>query len=126
MSSSVGWETKSPEEALARHFMYWFASRRDQGKVAGSVPSFYYLWATHGTTPETMLERTKSEFDNYIKELFPQSEVSVTKEIVDGQANNYHLLLSAKSLVDGVVYDLSRAVLVTGELYKVLDEKRLG
>ena len=126
MSSKVGWEFKSPQEALALHFMYWFTTRRDQGKVIGQVPSFYYLWATHGTTPETMVDRTKAEFDSYIKELFPKSEVNVTMQIVEGQKNNYHLLLAAKIVVDGIVYDLSKVVLVTGQKYQVLDQKRLG
>lgn len=126
MSTRSGWEIKSPQEAMALHFMYWFTSRRDQGKVIGQVPSFYFLWAAHGTTPETMMERTQQEFAAYMKELFPQSEVSVQKQTVQNELNNYHLLLSARAIVDGLAYDLSEVVLVTGSLYQVLDKARLG
>jgi hypothetical protein len=126
MSTKNGWETKSPEEALSLHFMYWFTSRRNQGKVLGGVPSFYFLWAEHGKTPETMIERTKIELDLYVKELFPESEVSVTKQNINNTLTQYTLIIAARVVSDGVAYDMARAVLVTGEHYKVLDEKRLN
>jgi len=126
MSTRSGFEVKSPQEAMALHFMYWFTSRRDQGKVIGEVPSFYFLWATHGTTPETMVERTQQEFESYMRELFPQAQVLVQKKTVDNEVNNYHLLMSARAIVDGETYDLSEVVLVTGRLYEVLDKARLG
>lgn len=126
MSVANGWETKSPQQALALHFMYWFTSRRNQGKVFGEVPSFYYLWATHGTTPETMVERTKEAFDRYVKELFPTSEVAVDIRYLDESKSQYHLILTAKVVSDGVRLDLAETVIVTGELFRVLDKKRLG
>jgi len=126
MSAANGWEVKSPQQALALHFMYWFTSRANQGKVFGNVPSFYYLWATYGTTPETMVERTKEAFDSYIKELFPTSEVEVDIAYQDNSKSQYHLILTAKAVSDGVRYDLAETVIVTGELFRVLDKKRLG
>lgn len=126
MSTKSGWEIKSPEEALALHFMYWFASRRNQGKVIGGVPSFYFLWAEHGKTPETMIERTRVELDLYVKELFPESEVSVTKQENHGTLTQYTLIIAARVVSDGIAYDMANVVLITGEHYKVLDDKRLN
>lgn len=126
MNSADGWETKSPQQALALHFTYWFTSRRNQGRVLGKVPSFYYIWAAHGTTPDTMQQRTKEEFDAYIKELFPVSEVEVVVSNRTTTGSQYDLQISAKVVSDGVQYDLAKAVTVTGEGFRVLDDERLG
>lgn len=126
MSTGNGWETKSPEEALALHFLYWFTSRRNQGKVVGKVPSFYYLWATHGRTPELLKEATELEFGGYLKELFETSEVAIQINDLDNAKSTYHLAVSARIVSDGFAYDLARVILVTGEKYKILDEARLN
>ena len=126
MSTSFGWEIQSPQEALALHFTYWFTSRCNQGKVLGNVPSFYYLWEQYGKNQDRMVEETKNELDAYIKELFPRSKVAVTFENVQGHLYNYVLIITAQAVHGGQVYDLAQTVLVTGEGYKVLDQKRPG
>lgn len=126
LDTASGWETKSPEEALALHFTYWFTSRRNQGRVIGGVPSFYFLWAAHGKVPETLQERAREEFNDYLKELFPISEVSVEINDLNPTTSTYHLAISARIIVDNLAYDLAKVVLVTGEKYRILDEARLN
>ena len=126
LSTKNGWEIESPEEALSLHLMYFFASRHNQGKVVGAVPSFYFLWGTYGKTPETMIERTRTELDSYIKELFPESEVSVTKKDWVESKSQYTLIIAARVISNGIAYDLAESVLITGEHFKVLDKKRLN
>jgi len=124
MSSADGWETKSPQRAMALHFMYWLASRRSQGKVIPNVPSFYYLWGKFGRNPTEMVRATKDAFDLYVKELFPVSEVEVDIQYQNDTKTVYHLVIAAKFVYNGVSYDMAKAVLVTGELFKVLETER--
>ena len=126
MSTRFGWETQSAQEALALHFTYWFTSRNSQGKVLGGVPSFYYLWEQYGQNQDRLVEETKNGLDAYIKELFPRSKVSVTYENEDGYLYNYRLIISAQVVDGSEVHDLAKTVLITGEGYKVLDQRRLG
>ncbi|MGB3945557.1 MAG: hypothetical protein WBK76_01840 [Candidatus Saccharimonadales bacterium] len=125
LSTKSGWETKSPQEALALHFTYWFASRRSQGKVLVNTPSFYYLWKQYGESPDKLVEETKNELENYLKELFPQCSVNVVKELMEGQLHNYRIIIGAQVAHNGYVYDLGQSVVVTGEGYKVLDQARI-
>lgn len=126
LSTQAGFETKSVEQALALHFTYWFASRRSQGKVFGKVPSFYYLVAAHGTNKETLIERTKEELGLYIKELFPESQVFVNSKDKPDVNSQYTLIIGATVISDGNEYNLAHTVLVTGEQFRILDEKRLN
>lgn len=122
LSTSSGWETKSPEEALSLHFTYWFASRRNQGKVIGDVPSFYYLWATKSKDPEALSESVKREFESYLKELFPICKVDVGYNQVRGNNSTYNLVISANVIHENQGYDLARVVLVTGSKYEILNQ----
>jgi len=126
MSSSHGWEIDSVEEALSRHFTYWFTSRRNQSKIIGKVPSFYFLWMKYGKLPETLREKAQEEFQLYLKELFPDSSAEFTFEYINGSTSLYSLRLSAQVISDGKAYDLGRTIQATGEYYKVLDDARLN
>lgn len=126
MDTAHGWEVESPTEALSLHFTYWFTSRRSQGKVAGDVPSFYYLWSKYGTDKEDFVERVRESFEDYLKELFPESSVDVSTNDKDGSESLYRMVITAVVISDGNRYDLARTILVTGENYKVLDDARLG
>lgn len=126
MRVANGWETKSPTEALALHVTYWFQSRQNQGKVLGNVPSFYALVKQHGQNPERLIEETELALTNYIKELFPDTLVKVSKENKTGEVNQYTLIISSRIVSDGVSYDLASAVLITGEQYKLIDTARLA
>lgn len=126
MSTATGWETTSPTEALARHITYWFQSRRSQGKIMGNVPSFYYLVKQYGQTPEKLIEQAQIELDRYIKELFPVSNVAVSKENLTEGGNNYRLIIAARVIHENESYDLARAVLMTGSKYTLLDKERIG
>ena len=125
MSVANGWETKSPTEALAKHVTYWFQSRTNQGKVLGDVPSFYALVKDYGQNPERLIEETELKLTNYIKELFPDVLVHVSKENKTGVLNQYTLIIASRIVSDGVSYDLANAVLITGEQYKLIDAARL-
>lgn len=125
MSTEYGWETQSPEVALSLHTTYWFASRENQGKVLGDVPSFYMLFKDFSNQPEMMVEQTREKFKAYLEELYDEVLVEVTRQNITGELNNYRLILSARVVSDGVKYDLAQTILVTGELYKVLDMERL-
>lgn len=126
LSTQAGFETKSAEQALALHFTYWFTSRRSQGKIFGKVPSFYYLVAAHGTNQEVLIERTKEELELYIKELFPESQVFVSSKNKTDVNSQYTLIIGATVVSDGQEYNLAHTVLVTGEKFRILDEKRLN
>jgi hypothetical protein len=125
MTTSNGWETESVPDALAKHITYWFQSRRNQGKVMGKVPSFYFLIKQYGQDPDRLVEQTRTELEQYIKELFPNCSVSVSQENLTGQVNQYRLIIAVRVVNDGVGYDLANAVLITGEQYKLLDAARL-
>jgi len=73
-----------------------------------------------------MIERTRTELDSYIKELFPESEVSVTKKDWVESKSQYTLIIAARVISNGIAYDLAESVLITGEHFKVLDKKRLN
>lgn len=126
MSTSSGFESTSVTDALAKHITYWFQSRRNQGKVLGNVPSFYFLHKQFGQTPERLIEQTQTELGNYIKELFPESSVAVERQNITGKLNQYTLIISARVINNGVSYDMANAVLITGEQYKLIDKSRLG
>lgn len=126
MSTAHGWETQSPVEALAKHITYWFQSRRNQGKVLGDVPSFYYLVKQYGEKPETLIEQARGELERYIQELFPQCALSITREDLTGKLNQYTLIIAVRVVSDGLAYDLAQSVLVTGQQYKLIDQQRLG
>lgn len=125
MSVATGWETSSVPEALSRHITYWFQSRRNQGKVMGGVPSFYFLWKQHGETPERLIEKTKLELEAYVKELFPVCSVEVTRESISELGSTYTLIIAVRVTVKNENYDLADAILVTGSKYTLLDQARI-
>lgn len=125
LDSSVGFEIMSVEEAISRHFTYWFASRRNQGKIMGDVPSWNYLWMTYNRTPDRLAEKAKEELDSYFGELFPQRIVQVSYQYTNQSKSLYSLQLSVQVISDGKLYDVGRTILKTGEHYKVLDTERL-
>lgn len=125
MTTSHGWETESPPDALAKHVTYWFQSRRNQGKVVSQVPSFYFLIKQYGQDPDRLIEQAHTELEQYIKELFPDCSVSVTRENLPGQINQYTMIIAVRVVSNGVVYDLAQSVLITGEQYKLIDAARL-
>lgn len=125
LDTKVGWEIQSVEAAISRHVTYWFTSRTNQGKVLGDVPSFYMLFQLYSAQPEQMITQTTDEFKRYLNELFDDVIVDVSKQNLTGELNNYRLILTARVVVDGVKYDLAQTILVTGELYTVLDIERL-
>lgn len=125
MDSSTGWEIQSPEEALSKHFLYWFTSRRNQGIILDKVPSFYYLFMKHSRTPTALVEKAQQEFDNYLSELFTQRTVRVSFEYIGETKSLYTVQIDAQVINDGKVYDLGRKIQITGEEYKILDDERL-
>lgn len=125
MDSSVGWEIQSPEEALSKHFMYWFTSRRNQGFALDKVPSFYYLFMKFNRTPAALVEKAQQEFDEYLKELFVQRTVRVSYQFIGESRSLYTVQIDAQVINDGKAYDLGRTIEVTGEEYKILDDERL-
>lgn len=125
MTTSAGWETQSAEAAISRHVTYWFTGRENQGKVLGNVPNFYMLFKNFSARPEQMVEQTREKFKAYLEEQFDDVVVDVGRQNLTGELNNYKLTLSARVVVDGVKYDIAQTILVTGELYKVLDAERL-
>lgn len=126
MTTSNGWEHESVPDALSKHILYWFQSRRNQGKVMGGVPSFYFLIKQYGQDPDKLVEQARDELERYVKELFTDCSVAVSRENLTGQANQYTLIIAVKVVSDGVAYDLANAVLITGEQYKLVDTWRLG
>lgn len=125
LDSSVGFETQSVEEAISRHFAYWFASRRNQDKIMGEVPSWNYLYMTYNRTPDRLAEKAKEELDTYFGELFPQRNVTVSFEYINETKSLYSIQISVQVISDGLAYDVGRTILKTGEFYKVLDSERL-
>jgi hypothetical protein len=125
MSTGIGWEIQSVEEALSRHFTYWFTSRRNQGKIMGSVPSFYYLFMKYNRTPDALVEKAQQEFDSYLGELFTQRTVRVTFKYINESRSLYTVQIDAQVISDGRVYDLGRTIETTGEHYRILDDERL-
>lgn len=125
MDTSSGWETQSVEAAIARHVTYWFTGRENQGKVLGKVPNFYMLFKNYSAQPEQMVNEMRDKFKAYLEEQFDSVVVDVSRQNLTGEINNYRLTLSARVVVDGVKYDIAQTILVTGELYKVLDTERL-
>lgn len=125
LDSKLGWETQSPPAALARHVTYWFTSRENQGKLLGKVPSFYMLFKNYSNNPDEMVTQTTSKFKAYLEEAFDDVIVDVSRQNLTGELNNYRLMLSARIVADGIKYDLAQTIVVTGELYKVLDTERL-
>lgn len=125
MDSGIGWEIQSVEEALSRHFTYWFTSRRNQGKVLPKVPSFYYLFMKFNQTPQALVEKAQQEFDAYLGELFPQRTVRITYTFINETRSLYTVQIDAQVISDGRVYDLGRTIETTGEHYKILDDERL-
>ena len=125
MTTSSGWEIQSVPNALSKHITYWFQSRRNQGKVMGAVPSFYYLIKQYGEDPDKLVEQTRNELERYIQELFPQCSVSCSKENLTGKVNQYRLIIAVRVISSGIGYDLAEAVLITGESYKLIDAARL-
>lgn len=126
MDSSIGWEVQSVETALAKHFTYWLTSRRNQGKVIGKVPSFFYLFMKYGQNPDKLVESTKIELENYIGEMWPQREVVITYAYINGSKSLYAVQIKIKVISDGKVYDLGRTIEKTGEEYRILDTERLA
>lgn len=126
MSTKNGWETQSVPEALALHLTYWFQSRRNQGKIAGEVPSFYYLWQQYGTNQELMVEQTTIKLKEYMSELFPDPAVSVAAVDKTDGGSQYRLVFGVRVFFDGQSHDLAASVIITNEQYKLVDEERLN
>lgn len=125
MDTSSGWETQSVEAAISLHVTYWFTGRQNQGKILGDVPNFYMLFKDYSSNPEQMVSQMRDKFKAYMEEQFDDVIVDVSRQNVTGETNNYRLILASRVVVDGVKYDLAQTILVTGELYKVLDTERL-
>lgn len=126
MSTENGWETQSVPTALSLHLMYWFASRRNQSKNLANVPSFYYLWQKYGTNKEQMISNCRQELTQHMSELFDSPKVEVTAVDKSEAGSTYRLVFAVQVFSDGTYYDLARSVLITNEMYKVLDEERLN
>lgn len=126
LSSSIGWITDSVEEALDKHFLYYFTSRRSQGKVITNTPSFYYVLSEHGTSQDSLISALRESFSEYLSELFPNNEVGVTAHSESSRDGKYGLSLTAKVVHEDKAYDLTKSILINGESYKVLDKYRLN
>ena len=126
MTTSNGFETESVPVALSLHLTYWFASRRNQSKNFDNVPSFYYLWQKYGTNQDLFVEQARTELTSYISELFTDPQVNVSATDKTDGGSQYRLEIAVRVFSDGEHYDLARSVLITNEMYKVLDEERLN
>ncbi|UYE93442.1 hypothetical protein [Shewanella phage FishSpeaker] len=124
MRTSHGWETSSAEEAASLHITYWLASRHSQGRIYNKVPSFYYLWKEFGDNKDRLVEEVGNHLEEYFKELFEGVLVQCTAEFNEGSKSKYNLRIALRFTVDGNQYDLSKAVLVTKEYYRALDDAR--
>ena len=126
MSSQAGWITKSVEEALDYHFMYYFTSRRSQGKIIPDTPSFYYLHSQYSDNQERLVSTLTESFKEYLVELFPKCDVNVTTRDISPNGSTYTLVITARVVHSGTAYDLAKSILINGESYKVLDESRFS
>lgn len=126
MSTENGWEMQSVPQAVSLHLTYWFASRRNQAKTMDQVPSFYYLWQKYGTNQEQMVQQCRTELKAYMMELFEVVNVEVTAVDSSEGGSTYRLVFAVQVFSDGTPYDLARSVIITNEMYKVLDEERLN
>lgn len=124
MRTSHGWEIASAEEAASLHLMYWFASRRSQGRIYAKVPSFYFLWKQYGENKDRLVEEVGNNLESYFKELFEGVTVQCTAKNIEGSRSQYHLQIAVRFTVDNVQFDLAKSVMVTEEYYKALDEAR--
>lgn len=126
MSSDTGWETKSVDNAMNRHFFYWFVSRENQSRIISKVPSFYKLWKDYGEKQNEMISNTQTFLTAYMKELFANVNVTVNTEAVDGSASMYRLLVSCTVTLDGIQYSLAKVVAIRPDNFELLDKHRLG
>lgn len=126
MTTEMGWEIQSPVEAISRHFTYWLISRRNQGKVMGKVPSFFYLFMKFSRTPDTLVEKAKQELDDYFGEISAQRNVAVTYKYINDTKSLYTVQFDIQVIIDGIMYDLGRSIEITGEFYREIDKMRLG
>jgi len=126
MSSDTGWETKSVDNAMNRHFFYWFVSRENQSRIISKVPSFYKLWKDFGERQNDMISNTQTFLTAYMKELFPDVNVTVNAEAVDGSTSMYRLLVSCTVTVEGIKYSLAKVVAIRPDNFELLDKHRLG
>lgn len=125
LSSSTGWIVDSVEEALDKHFLYYFTSRRSQAKTMGPTPSFYYLISKYGDSQDKLVSALRDDLKSYLTELFPTNDVSVTVANISPKGSTYTLQVSARVVSDGIGYDLAKSVFINGSSYKLLDEHRL-
>lgn len=126
MQSGVGWETKSVENAMNLHFYYWFVSRESQSRVMSKVPSFYAVWKRFGEKQDTMISNTNETLLLYMKEVFPDTKVTVTAENLSNTESMYRLLIDCQVTYNGTKYSLSKAVQIRPDNFELLDKHRLG
>jgi len=126
MSSDTGWETKSVDNAMSKHFYYWFVSRANQSRLLSDIPSFYKLWKDYGERQDEMVSQTQTLLTAYMKELFPTVTVTVVAEAIDGSISMYRLKVNCRVDYNGTSYNLAEVVAVRPDAFTLLDKHRLG
>lgn len=129
MSSKMGWETKSIDNAMGLHFYYWFVSRESQSTLVSSIPSFYALWQTYGGKKETMVSETQSALQAYMQLLFPTADsIKVTCNSADSEQGTslYILIATVVVTINKINYDLNKAIQINAYKFQLLDNYRLN
>jgi hypothetical protein len=117
---TVGYVTE-PKVKIDRAMAYWFANRVDQCIVIRDVKSFQYVTSSHqddkGNT-DRFIQAVKENLTQYLLQIFDTASVEA-RAIRENEGDKiFTLAISGVVGQDNKLYDLSDAVIVSGETYK--------
>lgn len=121
---TLGYINDQVEMAMDRHLTYWFACRKNQSKLFGDVNSFEYILSQYQGNMESLADNVKIYLEIHFKELFGDVSVNVDPIPVSPGSGKFNLNIAVLVNYENVGYDLSKAVIISGSSYKLVNNPR--
>lgn len=118
--STLGFIMDDVQLAMDRHLTYWLSARRDQNKLIPEVDSFEYLLMEYQGNRTALVANTLSTLKTYFGQLFSIVEVQVDDVDIQGQTQNFTLVMAVRVTHEGTQYDLQDSVIVSGSSFTKL------
>lgn len=125
--STFGFITDSVENAMDKHFAYFFAAKNMQGETLINTPSFDYILMLHDGNPDALRDALLTKLESHFKELFDSVGVDVEYQGIDNDRDGkLKFVISVAVIEGGATYDLTTAVIVSGKTFELINKGRLN
>ena len=123
--STVGW-VKEPASKADLVIAYWFANRKDQCRFIPEVQSYNFIVASHQGDREIegFLDDIENSLRSMLLECFDSAKVVARAPDFEPLKKEFVLAVSGTVEENGISYDLSHSVIVSGKTFELITEGR--